>query len=139
MFPVQMDSTYSGSVEIGAAHCFTPFQLPLWTEIEDLRRLLSAFEQALPLRRPSQLIQLPIVQFLIATSAGLLGEVSRMLSTAAELAIVDVSKHINLRPLERVVHAHALEGMAGPATPRSRRGLRWVDWLCGQALRHHCR
>lgn len=86
---------------------FTPFEIPLWTESEDFRRLLSSFEQALPLRRPSQLTQRPIVQFLVAASGGLLGEVSRMLNTAAELAIMDGTERITLELLEQVAHAHA--------------------------------
>ena len=86
---------------------FTPFEIPLWTESEDFRRLLSSFEQALPLRRSSQLTQRPVVQFLVAASGGLLGEVSRMLNTAAELAILDGSERITLEMLEQVAHAHA--------------------------------
>lgn len=86
---------------------FTPFEIPLWTESDDFRRLLSAFEQVLPLRRPSQLIQRPIVQFLIAASGGLLGDVSRLLNTAAELAILDSSERITLALLEQVAHSHA--------------------------------
>lgn len=86
---------------------FTPFEMPLWTESEAFRRLLSSFEQALPLRRPSQLTQRAIVQFVVAASGGLLGEVSRMLNNAAELAIMDVSERITLEMLEQVAHAHA--------------------------------
>jgi hypothetical protein len=86
---------------------FTPFEIPLWTESEDFRRLLRAFEQALPLRRPSQLTDRPIVQFLVAGSGGLLGEVSRMLNTAAEMAIIDGSERITLGLLEQAMHAHA--------------------------------
>ena len=86
---------------------FTPFEIPLWTESEDFRRLLSSFEQALPLRRQSQLTQRPIVQFLVAASGGLLGEVSRMFNTAAELAIMDGSERLTLAMLEQVAHAHA--------------------------------
>jgi hypothetical protein len=86
---------------------FTPFEIPLWTESDDFRRLLSAFEQVLPLRRPSQLIQRPIVQFLVAASGGLLGDVSRLLNTAAELAILDGSERITLALLEQVAHSHA--------------------------------
>jgi hypothetical protein len=86
---------------------FTPFEMPLWTESEAFRRLLSSFEQALPLRRPSQLTQRGIVQFLVAASGGLLGEVSRMLNTAGELAIMDDSERITLEMLEQVAHAHA--------------------------------
>ena len=74
---------------------------PRWTESEDFRRLLRAFEQALPLRKRSDLGQRPIVQFVIAASGGLLGEVSRILTEAAEQAIHDGSERISLELLER--------------------------------------
>jgi replication-associated recombination protein RarA len=96
---------FQGDAQISSR--FTPFEIPLWTESDDFRRLLSSFEQALPLRRPSQLTQRLIVQFLVAASGGLLGEVSRMLNTAAELAIMDGSERITLEMLEQVAHAHA--------------------------------
>jgi hypothetical protein len=47
------------------------------------------------------------VQYLLAASGGLLGDVSRMLSDAAELAIVDGSETITLVHLEQVAHANA--------------------------------
>ena len=86
---------------------FTPFEIPPWTECEDFRRLLGAFERALPLRRPSNLTQRPIVQFIVAASAGLLGEVSRILNTAAEMAILDGSERITMDLLEHAAHAYA--------------------------------
>ncbi|MCW5232328.1 TniB family NTP-binding protein [Verminephrobacter eiseniae] len=85
---------------------FTPFELPRWTESEDFRRLLSGFEALLPLNRASQLTQREIVQYLLAASDGLLGDVSRMLSDAAELAILDGSEAITLMHLETVAHAN---------------------------------
>ena len=80
---------------------FTPFEMPRWTESDDFRRLLRAFEQVLPLRRVSDLVQRPVVQFLISASGGLLGEVSRLLTEAAEQAIVEGSERIALEHLER--------------------------------------
>jgi Cdc6-like AAA superfamily ATPase len=56
---------------------FTPFEIPRWRESEAFRRLLSAFERILPLRRPSALAQRAIVQYVLAASEGLTGEVSR--------------------------------------------------------------
>lgn len=73
---------------------FAPFELPRWSESEDFRRLLSAFEAVLPLKQRSELTQRPIAQFLIAASAGLLWEISRLLSDAAERAILDGSELI---------------------------------------------
>ena len=81
---------------------FTPFEMPRWTESEDFRRLLRAFEQVLPLRRASDLTQRPIVQFLISASDGLLGEVSRLVTEAAERSILDGSERISLELLEQV-------------------------------------
>ena len=86
---------------------FTPFEIPRWTESDDFRRLLRAFEQALPLRRASDLMQRPITQFLIAVSAGLLGEVSKLLNNAAEQAIRDGSERVTLLHLEQAAYAHA--------------------------------
>ena len=80
---------------------FTPFEMPRWTESDDFRRLLRAFEQVLPLRRASDLVQRPVVQFLVSASGGLLGEVSRILTEAAEQAILDGSERITLEHLER--------------------------------------
>lgn len=81
---------------------FTPFEIPRWRETEEFRRLLVAFERVLPLRKPSDLSQRSIVQFLLAASAGLTGEVSRLLNEAAELAIQDRSERITLAHLEQV-------------------------------------
>ncbi|WP_119153597.1 TniB family NTP-binding protein [Caldimonas tepidiphila] len=81
---------------------FTPFEIPRWRESEEFRRLLGAFERVLPLRKPSELTQRPVVQFMLAASAGLTGEVSRLLNEAAELAIRDASERITLAHLEQV-------------------------------------
>jgi type II secretory pathway predicted ATPase ExeA len=81
---------------------FTPFEIPRWRETEEFRRLLVAFERVLPLRKPSDLSQRSIVQFLLAASGGLTGEVSRLLNEAAELAIQDRSERITLAHLEQV-------------------------------------
>jgi AAA+ superfamily predicted ATPase len=81
---------------------FTPFEMPRWTESDDFRRLLRAFEQVLPLRSASNLVDRPVVQFLIAATDGLLGEVSRLLTEAAEQAIIDGREQITLEQLEQV-------------------------------------
>lgn len=81
---------------------FTPFEVPRWRESDQFRRLLSAFERVLPLRRPSDLAQRSIVEFLLGASAGITGEVSRLLNEAAELAITDASERITLKHLEHV-------------------------------------
>lgn len=81
---------------------FTPLEVPRWRASDEFRRLLGAFERVLPLRRASDLAQRQLAEFLIAASAGLLGEVSRLLNEAAELAILDATERITLRHLEHV-------------------------------------
>lgn len=73
-----------------------------WRESEDLRRLLGAFERVLPLRKPSELTQRSVVQFILAVSAGLTGEISRLLNEAAAMAILDGTERITLGHLEHV-------------------------------------
>ena len=83
---------------------FTPFEIPRWRESDEFRRLLSAFERVLPLRRASNLAQRAVVEFLLAASGGLTGEISRLLNEAAELAIGDASERITMKHLEHVGH-----------------------------------
>ncbi|MEJ8859132.1 TniB family NTP-binding protein [Variovorax robiniae] len=84
---------------------FTPFEMPRWRESDDLRRLLGAFERVLPLRKPSDLMQRPIAQFILVASGGLTGDISRLLNEAAALAILDGSEQITLAHLEHVALA----------------------------------
>jgi hypothetical protein len=86
---------------------FTPCEIPRWRENDEFRGLLAAFERVLPLRKPSDLSQRTIVQFMLTASAGLTGEVSRLLNEATELAILDRSERITLAHLEKVAHARA--------------------------------
>ena len=84
---------------------FTAIELPSWGESEEFRRLLASFESVLPLRKESLLSQRPIVQFLLAASGGLLGEVSRLLCDGAEAAIRDGTERISLAHLEDAARA----------------------------------
>ncbi len=84
---------------------FTPFEISRWRESDDLRRLLGAFERVLPLRKPSDLMQRPIVQFILAASGGLTGEISRLLNEAAALAVLDGAEQITLAHLQHVARS----------------------------------
>ena len=86
---------------------FTPMELPRWSETEEFRRFLHAFEKLLPLKRPSSLAQRDSVQFVLATTSGLTGAVANMLTRAAVFAIRDRSESISLAHLEKVAQAAA--------------------------------
>ena len=81
---------------------FPSFEVPRWSENDEFRRFLAAFGKLLPLRKPSDLIDRSIVQFMLATSGGLTGEIARILNDAAELAIRDGSESVTLVHLEHV-------------------------------------
>jgi hypothetical protein len=81
---------------------YTPFEIPRWRESDGLRRLLAAFERVLPLRKPSDLARREIVQFVLAASGGLTGEISTLLNDAAELSIRSGDECIEMRHLEHV-------------------------------------
>lgn len=82
---------------------FTPFEIPRWRESEEFRRLLSAFEKVLPLRRPSHLSERSMVKLILGCSEGLTGAVSRLLNEAAEMAIRDGSEQISGRHIEQAI------------------------------------
>lgn len=88
------------------ANRFIPFEIPRWTENEEFRRLLAAFEKAIPLRQKSDLTNRATVQFLLASSGGLTGEVARLLCDAAVLSIRDGSERIQIQHLEQVAFHH---------------------------------
>jgi hypothetical protein len=71
-------------------------------ESDGLRRLLAAFERVLPLRKPSDLARRDVVQFVLAASGGLTGEISTLLNDAAELSIRSGDECIEMRHLEHV-------------------------------------
>jgi type II secretory pathway predicted ATPase ExeA len=86
---------------------FTPMELPRWSESEEFRKFLHAFERLLPIRRPSSLAQRELVQFVLAATGGLTGAVAELLVRAAELAVRDRSEQITLPSLEEVAHTTA--------------------------------
>lgn len=86
---------------------FAPVELPRWSESEEFRRFLHAFEKLLPLKRPSSLAQRNLVQFVLATTGGLTGAVAQLLTLAAEVAIRDSSERISLSHLEEVAQLTA--------------------------------
>lgn len=79
---------------------FARLEVPRWQETEAFRSLLAAFERILPLRRPSNLARQEMVHAILTASGGLTGEVSRVLTVSAELAIRDGQEAIDLCHIE---------------------------------------
>lgn len=71
---------------------FSRIRIPRWTADIDGRRLLKGFEMKLGLRNPSNLDSVPMLELIMDLANGRLGNIARLLVSAAEAAIVDGSE-----------------------------------------------
>lgn len=82
------------------ANRFELAPLPRWRlGDEDYERLLASFEALLPLREPSYLYENQVANKLFSMTEGYIGELSRLLSRAAEGAILNGEEQITLNLL----------------------------------------
>ncbi len=79
---------------------FQPFILPLWEEDQEFYSLLASYTALLPLRNPSSITQQAEARFILQRTEGILGEISTLLSRAAELAILTGREKIDESILE---------------------------------------
>lgn len=66
---------------------FRPLELTRWRNDPILWRFLRAYEKLLPLRLPSQLSQPALARLIVDRSDGITGEITEILTRAAEIAI----------------------------------------------------
>lgn len=85
-----------------SAHRFPSLELPTWECDQFFRAVLLAFEQSLPLARPSNLASRPLAMALYERSHGLLGELARLLELAAAIAVETQREAIDLKIIEMV-------------------------------------
>jgi len=78
---------------------FEPMVLPLWEEGEDLYSLLASFVSALPLRHRSLIATPSMARYLLTRSEGTIGELARLLTSAAIAAVESGEEEINTRTL----------------------------------------
>lgn len=78
---------------------FEPVVLPLWAVGADTLSLLASFAAALPLHRPSGIATADTAQYLLAQSAGTIGQLTRLLTAAAIAAVESGEESINHRTL----------------------------------------
>lgn len=82
------------------ANRFEPFQLPLWSDGEEYRKMLNSIESILPLSKPSRLASNDTAHTIMALSEGTIGEIMSLLREAAVKAIETGYEHIDV-PLLR--------------------------------------
>lgn len=83
------------------ANRFIPEVLPKWTLNADYAGLLTGFERAMPLHKPSHLASRPMATKLLAMTGGCIGELSTLLNEAAKVAIQTRTECITLEMLDR--------------------------------------
>ncbi|AOT04293.1 TniB family NTP-binding protein [Arthrobacter sp. U41] len=88
---------------------FEPIVLPLWNMGEDTLSLLASFAAALPLHRPSDIATPDMAQYLLTRSEGTIGELTRLLTTAAIAAVESGEERINRRTLVMADYAGPTE------------------------------
>jgi type II secretory pathway predicted ATPase ExeA len=81
---------------------FEPAVLPRWEMGHEYLRLLASFERMLPLKRASNLTETTLALKLLSMSAGIIGELSALLTKAAVKAIEGSDEQINIKLLSSV-------------------------------------
>lgn len=88
---------------------FEPVVLPLWSTGADTLSLLASFAAALPLQRPSRIATEDMARYLMARSEGTIGELTRLLTTAAIAAVESGEESITHRTLAMAEYAGPTE------------------------------
>ncbi|NOW94767.1 TniB family NTP-binding protein [Mucilaginibacter sp. SG564] len=81
---------------------FEPAPLPRWKLNEEYLRLLLSFEQKIPLKKASNLIQQEIATTILTMGEGKIGEISTILKKAAVLAITSEKEMIDMAILKHI-------------------------------------
>lgn len=89
------DAYMAISSDIQLENRFIPFYLSPWAEDEDYYALLASFARVLPLKKPSQLQEKSIANYIFNETGGILGEIAMLLCMAAEKAVYSGAEHIN--------------------------------------------
>lgn len=84
------------------ANRFKPVELPRWKYDDEFKRLLASFEAILPLHKRSILTKEALASRLYEMSEGYIGELSSVLTSAAEQAILNGSECITLTALKQI-------------------------------------
>lgn len=79
---------------------FEPHPLPLWSDDDEYRRLLSTLEAVLPLRKPSHLADSALAGRILSASEGVLGEMIAVVIRAAVRAVETGTEAISTRMIE---------------------------------------
>lgn len=79
---------------------FEPMHLPIWKEGEELLTLLSSFCSLLPLKNQSSIATEEVSRYILKRTEGTIGEIAKLLTAAAVVAVETGEEAINQKTLE---------------------------------------
>lgn len=79
---------------------FDVAELPLWQNDKEFKRLVGSFERILPLKRPSNLTDIFILNLIYSISGGNIGNVKRLINECAVEAIESGEERITIKMIE---------------------------------------
>lgn len=88
---------------------FEPLLLPVWDEGDELLSLLASFSAVLPLKRVSDIANEATARYILARTEGTIGEIAKLLTAAAIVAIESGEELINQRTLGQAAYLSPTE------------------------------
>ncbi len=96
------EAHYVLSTDAQLMNRFKPVILPHWELNEEFYRLLATFENRMPLKKPSGLIQGNLPAKILSMSEGTIGEILAILKTAGKMAILNKEECISAAILDKI-------------------------------------
>lgn len=96
------DAFRAMQTDLQLSNRFDRVMLPLWANDDEYLRLLATFEQAIPLRHPSNLVDGALADKIYSMTEGYLGEIARLLQDAAVEAVESRQERIDKKLLDRL-------------------------------------
>ena len=88
---------------------FEPLLLPVWEEGDELLALLASFSAVLPLKRVSDIANEATARYILARTEGTIGEIAKLLTAAAIVAIETGEESVNQRTLGQAAYLSPTE------------------------------
>lgn len=79
---------------------FDVAELPLWQNDKEFRRLVGSFERILPLKKPSNLTEISVLNLIYSISGGNIGNIKRLINECAIEAIESGEERITSKIIE---------------------------------------
>lgn len=90
---------------------FDVAELPLWQNDKEFRRLVGSFERILPLKKPSNLTEISVLNLIYSISGGNIGNIKRLINECAIEAIESGEERITSKMIEDRLWLRPIKGL----------------------------